>query len=338
MFKLNYRRPKFRRKPWAGTSTFPTSVDNKTALTDGIDIIEADNVNNAYVPINSIETFIGASGAAQSHNTDILAQIFASLPTIKFSYTDAATISASVGISRPQNSGGTVRKMRRLTSAASITFADIDTGAEANSTAYYIWGTGDTATTVPVFKISTSASAPTGMTHYELLGGFYNDGSGNIIENSIWSIAGMQVRQVKRKEIATVITVNAATPHDNSKPQIGEGVSVLDSDVFCPSVVGSKVLVLVTVPGTNSAGGNILIAHLHENSGADAVSAYANHQASTSSETTAFSYWKVITALTPIIFNLRAGCAATFYINADGAGTQLFAGINPTSITIVEFV
>ena len=44
----------------AGSSNYPNAIDNKTPLQDGVDYIEADNVNNAYVPASAIQTFIGA--------------------------------------------------------------------------------------------------------------------------------------------------------------------------------------------------------------------------------------------------------------------------------------
>ena len=45
----------------AGTSNFPTAVDNYTPLVDGVDVIQADDENNSYVAHNKAQTFIGAS-------------------------------------------------------------------------------------------------------------------------------------------------------------------------------------------------------------------------------------------------------------------------------------
>lgn len=95
-------------------------------------------------------------------------------------YATVATLSVLAGeIAIPDSSDGTVR-WRRTTAATSITWADIDTGAEASSTQYYLYATADTDITGMVFKISASSSAPSGSTYYIKIAEFYNNSSGNI--------------------------------------------------------------------------------------------------------------------------------------------------------------
>lgn len=79
------------------------------------------------------------------------------------------------------NSGGTDCEMRQTTSSTTVAWGDIDTGAEASSTQYYIYVTSDTDITGFVEKMSTSSSAPSGMTQYRKIGYFYNDSSSNIV-------------------------------------------------------------------------------------------------------------------------------------------------------------
>jgi len=82
----------------AGSSSFPTSVDNYTEKTDGVDVIVADDVNDSYAAVNAIETFIGASGKSQANNVSLYTFLAERLPTIKLSYVDADTVQASAGI------------------------------------------------------------------------------------------------------------------------------------------------------------------------------------------------------------------------------------------------
>ena len=157
----------------AGSSNFPESVDNKTALVDGVDYMEADNVNNAYVPINKTQTFIGANGKGASWSTDLL-EFQANQKAPVCTKASGSTISVSTGVVFIKNSGQSNRLMRRNTSTVTPTASDLDTGAFADDTYYYIYAVADTAATTFTCKISASASAPTGLTNFELIGWFFN--------------------------------------------------------------------------------------------------------------------------------------------------------------------
>lgn len=100
----------------------------------------------------------------------------------KISYVSASALSVSAGQIVCDNAGRTVRKFRENTSATSVTFSDLDTGVESSSTTYYVYGVADTAATTFTFKISTSSTAPSGITYYKKLGSFYNDASSNITQ------------------------------------------------------------------------------------------------------------------------------------------------------------
>lgn len=69
--------------------------------------------------------------------------------------------------------------------ATTVAWADLDTGAEAVGTNYYVYAV--LATGVLDFKISASASAPTGYTYYQLVGWFHNNPSGDVHRYSIAS-------------------------------------------------------------------------------------------------------------------------------------------------------
>ncbi|HAG50555.1 MAG TPA: hypothetical protein DCL42_04375 [Deltaproteobacteria bacterium] len=100
---------------------------------------------------------------------------------LRLTYASAATITVESGASVNSNSTGTIRLFGRNSSSTTLSWADIDTGAEANSTTYHVYSFHSaTSDTTLGFKISASASAPTGATYYQKLGSFYNDASGNI--------------------------------------------------------------------------------------------------------------------------------------------------------------
>lgn len=95
-------------------------------------------------------------------------------------YSSANTLVATAGEIVCSNSLGTVRKLRSNPSSSNITFSDIDTGAEASSTTYYVYANCDASATTATFKISLSSTDPSGVTSYERLGSIYNDASSNI--------------------------------------------------------------------------------------------------------------------------------------------------------------
>lgn len=97
------------------------------------------------------------------------------------SYSSGSTLVASSGEIVVSNSGGTVRLFLADTSSTNITFANIDTGAEASATTYYVYCGANSATaSACTFYLSTSSTAPSGITYYARLGSIYNDASSNI--------------------------------------------------------------------------------------------------------------------------------------------------------------
>jgi hypothetical protein len=66
-----------------------------------------------------------------------------------------------------------------------LTFADLDTGAEAAGANYYVYAV--LSNGVLDFVISASATSPTGYTYYQLIGWFHNNPSSNISPHSVAS-------------------------------------------------------------------------------------------------------------------------------------------------------
>ena len=98
----------------------------------------------------------------------------------QLAYVDASTISISAGTL----SIGTTIYTR--SSAFNVTFANLDTGAEAAGTNYYVYAVPGTS---PQFNavISASAASPTGYADYRLIGWFHNNGSAAILKYSVAS-------------------------------------------------------------------------------------------------------------------------------------------------------
>lgn len=96
-------------------------------------------------------------------------------------YSSASQITVTAGQVMVANSDASTRLVMKTSSATTVTWADIDTGAEAGSTTYYVYAIAATsASETATFKISASSTAPTGQTYYAKIGTFYNDASSNI--------------------------------------------------------------------------------------------------------------------------------------------------------------
>lgn len=102
---------------------------------------------------------------------------------MKLSYASTSTLTVGTGSIGCANAAGTLVEIRRNTSSTAVAWSDIDTGAEAGSTTYYVYANCDADATTATFKISASASAPTGVTSYKKIGSFYNDSSSNILND-----------------------------------------------------------------------------------------------------------------------------------------------------------
>lgn len=191
----------------AGSTTYPGSVDNKTALQDGVDIIQADDVNDAYVPIDAIETFVGGigSGKTQSSSTDML-DYLGNEKAPMCSKASGSTITVSAGAVVIKNSGQSNRMLRRTTSDITVSASNLDTGSMVVGY-YYIYAVADTAATTFTVKFSASASSPTGLTNYELIGWFYNQANGSL------DITIDYVGNVKRngRDVPNVVKIEGTT-------------------------------------------------------------------------------------------------------------------------------
>lgn len=104
-------------------------------------------------------------------------------------YASASTVTIGTGALCLRNSGDTIQRFRRNTSAVTLDITtDLDTGSEQVSQMYYVYAVGDADATTFTGIISESATFPTGVTYARKIGYFYNDASGNI--STVGNIGG----------------------------------------------------------------------------------------------------------------------------------------------------
>jgi len=323
----------------SGTSNFPQAVDNYTPLVDGVDVIQADDENNSYVAHNKTQTFIGSSGAPQSHNTDLLAQIFGAkevLGTIQLSYVDQGTIRASAGIVVCENGTGTLRKLRKNTSTVNITFADLDTGSEQASTRYYVYAVADATATTVTFKISTNPTTPSGVTSYKRIGHFFNDASSNIVQKSVTSEISWKLAQIVEKRYSDAITISyAEIPSDDTIPQSTEGALAMTVEITPKKP--TNVLVVEHGYWTSTTPMSGMIVCIFKDSEANAAAVWNEIQAASHSYGSYKQsfYYGAAGGVNEISFKLRIGSGG-FTINGAG-GSRRFGGAGYSFMRVKEY-
>lgn len=251
----------------AGSTTYPTSVDNKTEIVDGTDIIEGDDVNNAYVPVDAIETFIGVNGKGQSWSIDLLEYLSNTQAPI-IEYDSATQFTVKAGAIAIKNSGQSNRLLRRNTSDTTVTASDIDTGSIATGTYYYVYAVADSSGTTFTVKFSLSASSPTGLTNYELIGWFYNESAG------VMNLANKYLGSVKLngRDVPNSVTV-IGTDDVNTTSATYADMDDMEVRIY---LTGRPVQILFQAPlnsSSTSANSNITI----DINGTDKVETIVTH-------------------------------------------------------------
>lgn len=315
-------------------STFPTSVDSLTAVVDGSTKVAQNVPNPIQEAVEAHQTFTGESGAAQSHNTDMLAQMFGVLkPTIKLSYNSATQIDASAGNALVQNAAGSVRKMRKNTSTTTITPT---LGA---STQYEVYAIGDAAATVVTFEV-IEVGDPLSGTNYLLIGGFCTNSSSEIVESSIWSVGAGPYVNSQFKEDSDAASVSGSNiPDDNTKPQSSEGYALPDlvTVIAVPSA-NSIIEVEGQLSGGYSTNGPIFLA-LFDGVGTDAKKTAMQFGSTNEAVTIPIRHRWVPGSKQILTISLRYGPdgTSTFYLNGRNGGAKLGATLaTHLSVKVIE--
>ena len=161
-------------------ASFPNAKKTFSGVVNGVTKLVAALFNSPYDEIEAIETFIGATGGGAQANSDSITGLLITYRrgcSVEWKSTsDFYVRSGEIMITDASGN----KRLRRNTADTTVVWADIDTGAEASSTKYYVYATADTSTTTFIIKISTSSSAPSGSTFYRNIGSFFNNASSNI--------------------------------------------------------------------------------------------------------------------------------------------------------------
>lgn len=322
-------------------SNVPVSVPLYTQLVDDQDWVLALHPNRLGDDVTALATHIGMLGIAQSRSIDVLGFVQKSRNSFRLAYTDADTITVSIGEIMCLNSGGTIRMMRKNTSTTAVTFSNIDTGARATSTTYYIWAIADAASTTVTFKISTSASAPSGSTYYALVGKFATNatGAGQIIETTVNSYVGDQLVQIQKTQTGAVATGTTTIPSDDTTPQNTEGTEFMTLTVV-PQDSANFAQIEVVAQLYTASGNVAIVGALFQDSTANALAAM--YDKCTDSQAgggpMVFIHYMTTGTGSSTTFKFRAGPISASTITFNGTeGARLFGGVMASSITYREY-
>lgn len=168
-------------------------------------------------------------------------------------YVSSATLSVGAGEVMCSNAAGSIRKMRQNTSATSVSWSDIDTGAEAVSTLYYVWAVADADANTFTVKISVSGTAPTGCTYFQKIGYFYNDASGNIL----------YVSNIKNGTLGNIVCLSGTSNITSSSTTYSD---MADMTVFKFVTNGGLVKATFTAPIDQSSGSGMIALSINSTS------------------------------------------------------------------------
>ena len=325
----------------AGSSSFPTSQDNFVEKQDGIDIIQADDVNDAYAGIEATQGHVGNTGASQSNSIDILDFIARVLPTLRLSFNSVTEIDVSIGVGFGLNSGESIRLPRKNTIAGGVdTSVDMDTGAIGNNLDYFIHSVFDATATIMTFVISLSATAPTGITTFQLIGGFSTDGSAQIIETTVWSIAGMRVIQSKNFQTGAVATGTVLMPFDDTIPQNNEGDQYMTLD-FRPKSATSKLKIDIITSSSHTVTNPTQTLALFQDSIADALASmicFSSDSSIVRPYNITVTHYVTSASIAKRTYKIRIGSNIAGTLTFNGiSGSRIHGGVLASSITITEY-
>ncbi len=162
--------------------SWPASKKTFTQIVDGVTYMEAVNINTVYDEVEALETYLGASGNAQSKNAalnNLFKDMFFTLPQLTWIDADTIEIEAKAVVMYDGND----YVIKKVSSAVQIALsADLDTGSEANSTWYDVYLIGDGSSTTWTAQFVVAGNTPNGATYYKKIGSVRNDGSGDILK------------------------------------------------------------------------------------------------------------------------------------------------------------
>jgi hypothetical protein len=191
-------------------ASFPNTKKTFTAVVNGVTKLIATLFNSPYDEIEAIETMLGAMGSTQAYCDSYKNMLKTYRSGCDVEYKAAGEIYVRSGEICIVDASGNAR-FRVNPSDTTVTWAMIDTGAEASSTQYYVYACADASGTTFTIKISTNATTPTGATFYRKIGRFYNNSSGNIDISTVATLNREKISGEKIKVKAWVVFVGTGT-------------------------------------------------------------------------------------------------------------------------------
>lgn len=198
---------------------FPATVKNFLTLNDGVDKVIAAHPNDRAGETTAIETFLGALGVGntQGFSAALVDLLQGYIQGAELTYVGVEEISVAAGRIAFESSGKF--RWRENNAALSVDWGDIDTGAEASSTLYYVYAVADASGTGFTILISLSDTAPTGGTYYKKLGQFYNDSGDDIIESSVINDQPVEGLSAKIGDVVVTSVASVAVVDVGFKPK-----------------------------------------------------------------------------------------------------------------------
>jgi len=318
----------------------PGTAPSFPDLEDNVDFVEAEDQNNPNDEIEALSTYVGmiGSGLTQADSIDLLEMFRKARQSFVLKWTDADTIQASVGEIVCTNSGDTQRVPRKNTSTTNITFADIDTGARAADTTYYVFAVADATANTVTFVVSIDVADPTGITRRGLVGKFATNSANDIIESSVVSFVGEVVVQTKHLQDGAAATGTALTPLDNTSFQSDEGDLYMELP-FLPTDALNRLEIGVVFNGAISFSGTMMVG-LFQNAVIDTIACAAANNGGVNNALMNVNFTHNMLAGTTdlITFKVLAGPNGAYTLTFNGkAGSGLFQGLMASSIVVREY-
>ena len=205
-----------------------------------------------------------STGAAADIGTNSFEDIVAPLDLLNKNYrngcvlvkTSSSTLAVLAGEIAISDSALDATRFRTLTTTLAVGWASIDTGAEANSTQYYVYLLADTLDSdAYTATISTSATTPDSKTYYRKIGYFYNDSSGNITSVGNYPDGGVSNRIVVSGTSDITTTSPSYTDMTDMVVYFISSGRMVNMSFVAPFELGSACRYLIDVDGTDKVFG-----------------------------------------------------------------------------------
>lgn len=212
----------------------------------------------------------------------------------------------------------------------------IDTGALTANTNYYVYAAADLAATPSVTGIlSTSATAPSGVTSYRRIGEVSTDASAAFSSSDAYSVSYQgKIRQIKKFVTGAYATGSTTIPADDTIPQITEGDEYMRIPFTAVSL--TDLLKIDVVLNGLQAGSEIITACVFQDTNVNAIGCGSQYSAN-SIVNNKFTIYAQVSSLSQVIFSVRAG-GTTGGIKFNGNGSaRFYGGRMASSVTVTEF-